>query len=111
MYLPNCIIGEDVTISLYLPFLFWTSFAKLFVELPRYCFGGESVWPLHIFIRVRIAQQYLRCYLNVHPTSFIQIEFLRFLQSLSVTGHAILIFLPDQDHIAQVLYSTGSTLA
>ena len=41
--------------------------------------------------------------LSIHPTSHIQIEFLRFQQELSVTGNAVLILLAAQDNIAKVL--------
>ena len=63
-------------------------------------------WSLHIHIRIRIAQQYLRSCLNVYPTSLIQIEFLRFQHDLSVTGNAVKIFLATQDDILEILEST-----
>ena len=61
-----------------------------------------AIWRLHTHIRVRIAEQYLRSCLKVHPTSLIQIEFLGFDQGLSVTGHAVPIFLASQDYSAEV---------
>ena len=66
------------------------------------------IWFLHIHIHPRIAQEYLRSYLNVHHTSFLQIEFLRFQQRLSVTGYVVAIFLAFQGYIAEVLYSSGT---
>ena len=86
------------------------SFELLFPtpELPWYYLEMESVWPLQIHICVRIALQYLRSCLNIHPTSFIQVEFLRFHQGLCVAGHAVSIFLAAQDYIAEVVDSTGT---
>ena len=63
-----------------------------------------AIWPLHIYIRVRIAQQYL----NVHLTSLIKVEFLRFHQGLYVTSHAHPILLAARNYIAEALDSTGT---
>ena len=80
---------------------FWTPFGHSVVLLRVHL----AIWPLHIHVRVRIAQQYLRSCLNVYPTSLSQIEFLRFQQGLSVT---VPIFLVAQDYITEVLDSAGT---
>ena len=72
----------------------------------RNCHGSGIrlvIWPHHIHIQFRIAQQYLRSCLNVYPNCIIQIEFLRFQQGLSVIGHVVV----AQGYIAQVFDSTG----
>ena len=49
----------------------------------------------------------LRCG-NVYSTSLIEVEFVRFQQGVSITGHSILIFLGAQIYIADMLDSTGT---
>ena len=49
-------------------------------------------------IRVRIAEQYLRNCLIVHPTFLIQVDFFSFQHDLSVTSHAVPIFLAAEYH-------------
>ena len=45
--------------------------------------------------------------MSVHPTSVIQIEFLRFHLGLRITRNVIPIFIAAQDDIADVFDSTG----
>ena len=67
-----------------------------------------AIWTLYTHILVRIAQQYLRSCLSVHPTYLIKIKFLRLQERLSVTSHAAPILLAAQDHTAEVFDSTGT---
>ena len=98
---PNRKIGEAATIPrvwgphlLNVPLFFWAPFAISGTTVVLLRSGGVrcSIWPLHIHICVRVVQQYQRRCLNVYPTSLIQVEFPRFQQGLSVTGHSIPIF-------------------
>ena len=87
--IPNCSIGEVVTVSrvwgphpLNLPLLFWTPFGHSGTTVVLLQSGVcLAIWPFHIHTLVGI---FIR-FLNVHPSSLIQVKFLRLQQVLSAT--------------------------
>ena len=89
-----------------LPLFFWSPFTHSSTTVVLLWNGVHlATWTLHIHIRVRIAIQYPKRCLNVHPNSLILVKIRGFHRDLSITDHVIPIFLAAQNYIAEIVDS------